>query len=279
MNVLEHLIICVNSVHYLDRPHVHTLVVDEIETLLDKFMGDFMEQAPKMLKQRCFDNFVNLFLRADRVILLDAFLTSKSLDFLCSIERGEPPMCIVQRLVEPQMRTVKEIRDFTAALHKAMLEIDAGKKVFIFYPYKRRCKTAGGWLPGTEQMYETIRLRTGRNGVFYNADVSDPTKKGLQDVNAAWKSLDFVITNNVITCGVNYDQQDFHSAYLFFMSNNAARDVAKSPTGRATCRAARSTRATWVASPRRPGRGTRAAWRAPRIQRCTGRSWWSAKCP
>jgi hypothetical protein len=71
-----------------------------------------------------------------------------------------------------------------------------------------------------EHFYET-----GKKGVFYNADVNDKIKNELQNVNESWSGRDFVLTNNILTCGVNYEKLDFDYKFLFIASHNTPRDI------------------------------------------------------
>jgi len=47
----------------------------------------------------------------------------------------------------------------------------------------------------------------------------------LKNVNVSWEKTDFVITNNIITCGVNYENKDFDYNYLYIASHNTPRDI------------------------------------------------------
>ena len=60
---------------------------------------------------------------------------------------------------------------------------------------------------------------------MYNADIDDCVKQGLKNINDTWKDLNFIITNNIITCGVNYENLDFDYKYLFIGSMNTPRDI------------------------------------------------------
>ena len=73
--------------------------------------------------------------------------------------------------------------------------------------------------------FNMIKVATGQDGVYYNADVDDATKLELRDVNKAWADKRFVITNNVITCGVNYELLDFDYTYIIIASHNVPRDM------------------------------------------------------
>jgi hypothetical protein len=76
-----------------------------------------------------------------------------------------------------------------------------------------------------EAFYNMIATETGKKGIFYNSDIDEKIKVGLRDVNQSWGSMDFVITNMMITCGVNYDETDFDKEYLFISNFTKPRDA------------------------------------------------------
>lgn len=220
LSQVQKLICCLNSIHYLGTATYEVIVIDEIETLLDKFLGDFLEQGKKKLKQEIWNIFLNLFRNSQKVILLDAFITTKTINFLKSID-AECRLTIFERAYEPQTRNVKHISSTEAAIHDLVQKVNEGSKVFVFYPFKKRSRD----FMSMEELFNVITLSTRKNGIFYNADVDDSTKAGLKDVNASWEEVKFVITNNVITCGVNYDQTDFDYVYVFIADHNLPRDI------------------------------------------------------
>ena len=111
LNEQNKLMIVLNSLHYITERNYEVVVIDEIETLLDKFLGDFMEQGKKQLKLRIWDTFKKLLFNAKKVILLDAFITTKTIQTITSIDtRAE--LKIYHRRVEPSTRTVVFKNDF-----------------------------------------------------------------------------------------------------------------------------------------------------------------------
>lgn len=222
LNDKDRLIIVLNSLHYLTKKTYTTVVIDEIETLLDKFLGDFMEgdDESKQLKLKIWNQLKFMLRTAQKVILLDAFITTKTIDFIKSLE-PTATIHVYTRINEPQTRTIQYMKDFEMTLHDVVKKVKAGSKVFIFYPYKRDC----GNIFSMEKVYNLICEKTGRKGIYYNADVGDKTKAGLKNVNSAWADKSFVITNNIITCGVNYEGLDFDYKYLFVAPFNTPRDI------------------------------------------------------
>jgi hypothetical protein len=100
-------------------------------------------------------------------------------------------------------------------------KIKMGYKVFIFYPYKNE----SGRFKSMETTFNMITSSTGKKGVYINPDIDDLIKKELKNVIEFWKEKDFVITNNVITCVVNYDTEDFDYTYFFIANFNSMRDI------------------------------------------------------
>jgi hypothetical protein len=225
-NEANALSICINSLHYLnsrDYPFL-TIVIDEIESLLDAFMGDFMKDK----KNKNFEIFCNLIKNANKVILLDAFITNRTLNLIKAIDGKE----LAGELLYNEIPINKKIVFKTAqgnsacgqgahggipcsedifneikqvSIDEICKSLENNKKVFIFYPYKK----------DMEQIAEVIKLRTNKKGLFYNADVDDAIKNTLNDVNTHWNEVDFVITNTCITCGVNFDLEGFDHVWIF----------------------------------------------------------------
>jgi hypothetical protein len=222
LNECDKLIVCLNSLHYLSKNKTSrdVLIIDEIETLLEKFLGDFLEGGDNQNKSTIWNIFISLFRNSRKVILLDAFITTKTINFIKSLD-ADADMTIYERIYEPQTRTVHYVSDYMFNINDMIEKINQGKKCFIFYPYKRQC----GDYPAMETLYETIIEKTNKQGVFYNADVDDRVKKGLKNVNDVWVDYSFVITNNIITCGLNYENKDFDYKYIFVASHNSPRDI------------------------------------------------------
>lgn len=214
------LIVCLNSLHYIENTHYDVLVIDEIETLIDKFLGDFLEQGKLQLKQQIWKSFLQIFRNAKKVILLDAFITTKTIKLITSIEE-ECEFKIYERIKEPHTRTIHYMDSRDTMIHDIITKLNQGQKLFIFYPYKKDSDS----FFSMERIYKAINEATGKTGIFYHADVDDGIKAGLKDVNSTWEDKDFIITNNIITCGINYENLDFDYKYIFVAGHNTPRDI------------------------------------------------------
>ena len=220
-NTINRLIIVANSLHYIKQKTYHTIVIDEIETLLDKWEGSFINEGGNKLAS--WNAFINIFKNAKKIILLDAFITTKTISFLESV--GIMNYTIFERKVEPTTRNIHYYSSWDVMVKMIMEDLKSKKKVFIFYPYK----------DGTEKYMSMVsfanmlELACDVKGSFYNADVDDKKKAEVKDVNFSWCNKNFIITNNMITCGVNYDtdepSQQFDKKYLFVASMNSPRDI------------------------------------------------------
>lgn len=212
---VKKLIICQNSMHYVKEKY-KVVVIDEIETLLLKFQGEFIDKNGYKLE--CWENFLKVIRNADKVILLDAFTTAKTLNFIKNFSND---ILIYERMEEKTPRKIIFINQMQTQMLKILEDLQAGKKLFIFYPPKRANKST----MSMANLFEMIQEETGAKGVFYNADVNEDIKKGLENVNKTWKEEQVIITNTCITCGVNYDQEDFDAIYLFIAKYSSPRDV------------------------------------------------------
>ena len=208
--------------HYIQNSNYKVVVIDEIETVLDKFHGDFMKS-----KKETWIAFMNIMKRADKVILLDAFTTNKTLNFIKNIDATGFDPLIYERLNEPSTRTINYIKsaadkDVDTTITEIIGKLKENKKLFIYYPFKKGTER----YMSMEQLNKMLMIASGKTGIYYNADIDDDVKVGLKDVNKSWGEISYVVTNNIITCGVNYDKpSDFDEAYIFIASFSCPRDI------------------------------------------------------
>ena len=218
----DNLIIVANSLHYLEHEGISkttdVIVIDEIETLLQKWFGTFMEN-----KEANWRVFLHLIRSAKQVILLDAFITKQTMDF---IELIGGTNILYQRKNELTTRTINYLPDIPTMYSNIIEDLKQGMKLFIFYPHKNGSKKNEEAI-SMQGIYNMLIQETGKKGIFYNADIDDKVKLGLRDVNESWAEQDFIITNSIITCGVNYDntKMRFDKEYIFICNFSSPRDV------------------------------------------------------
>ena len=113
--------------------------------------------------------------------MLDAFTSKISLDFIKSIE-PDANILKLQREKEVSDRLINPIPKFDGWVQSIINDLNSGKRVFIFYPYKTQTKK----IKSMAQIQQIIESRTGKSGLIYNADVNDSITKTLYDVNKVW---------------------------------------------------------------------------------------------
>lgn len=235
----DKLIINAESLHYLNDPteknkckKFNVVVIDEIETVNNTWKS---KDTHKNNFEENWRIFKQLLLNADKVILLDAFMTKKTIDLIKSLEKKE--IEIYKALPRDIKRSVKLVGALKTKHHKRtsfqvwldmiINDIKKGKKPFIFYPHK----TGNSKMKSIEEIKMTICFNTGINPdeiPIYHADVSDKRVLQLSNVNDIWKNAKAVICNSSITVGVSYDRNDEHqfdNIYMGWASFLLARDM------------------------------------------------------
>jgi hypothetical protein len=238
LNTKDKVMTCINSLHYMQmRIRDDVLVIDEIETLLDKFLDtSFMQH-----KRLNWLTLVRMFRDAKKVILLDAFITTKTINFIRAIE-GSLDDVVVFRCTElAPARTVHYKESLHDMIEDIITKFQDGKKVFLYYPYKKENNKSASKSASSSNKaiissmradYNAITERAGKDaetdGVIYNGAESQAVKKrDFKDVNKAWANEALVVTNNVITCGINYENSEnpFEYVYLISAPFTAPRDL------------------------------------------------------
>ena len=212
----DNLIICLNSLIHTAKKY-KILVIDEVETLLNKWFNN-ETLKPEQLNI-CWMKFIEIFREAEKIILLDAFTSKITINFLESLEISN--YIIFKRKNETNPRKALRVHSYNNLISDAIRKIKAGKKVLIFYPFKSRNKK----YDSMEDIRDNLEKETGKKGQYYCADSSDSVKKELRDVNKNWSEYDFIISNNVITVGINYDKNYFDQVYLVMANFSNPRDI------------------------------------------------------
>lgn len=214
------LLICINSLKYIKTKQYNIVVIDEIETLLNKW---FNNKTLDTVKYNCWDNFIRILRSADKVIFLDAFTSKLTTDFIKIVEFDRYKPIIVEREIETSKRQVQFMVHYSTWLNDIIENLKKNKKIFIFYPFKNAQVTKH--LPSMEELAIIISKETGKTGKYYHGEVSQLDTLDLYNVNQSWADLNFIITNTKITVGINYENTDFDLVYLGVAGMNSARDL------------------------------------------------------
>ncbi len=245
-------ICCLNSIYlladpydpkYMEGKNYDTIIIDEIDTFLLKWHDNGTLNNAKTDKRALWHKFIRLLRNAKKVIFLDAFLSRITLDFIKAIEAdtgGRPPLTpatvcnriplIITRTIEETPRKVQFLENKSKFDADLISDLIAGKKLFIFYPYKNR-QEHKNYLSMEELndfLKETIKTATGRElkSKYYHGETDQKQGKDLYNVNESWEGLDFVICNNKITVGVSFEGiTPFDRVYIGVAGMNSPRDI------------------------------------------------------
>ena len=214
------LMICINSLHYTDNKKYKVVVIDEIETVLNKWFNNTTLEKEKLNN---WTRFIDILKNADKVIFLDAFISKITINFIESINSSND--IINYDIIELKKinvnRTIKTKSSFESWCGSIIDTLTANKKVFIFYPFK----DGNSSYPKMEDLKKIFENKTNKKGISYNGESDDNILKTLDDVNKHWNEVDFVMTNNKINVGINYEKFDFDSVYLSIAGFSSPRDI------------------------------------------------------
>ena len=216
----KNIIICLNSLFYTKKTEYNSyevVVIDEIETFLKLFNNN---STIKELDQ-VFKKFINILKHCKKLILLDAFISKITINFLEDLGINYE---VIKRTKEPQNREAIIKKDFNLWMSDIMKDLKNNKKLLIFYPLKNPRKGTNP-LPSMADLVETIKAYTNKKGIFHNADSSCMTNSKLKDVNEHWTKYDFIVANNKINVGLNFDKEYFDTCYLSIAAFNSPRDI------------------------------------------------------
>lgn len=220
LDLCDELIICINSLTYIDNKRYKVVIIDEIETLLNKW---FNNKTLDRTKYKCWNNFIRIIRNADKVILLDAFTSKLTTDFIKKVEYEKYPPLLIERNIETSNRQVQFINHFQKWVCEIIEDLKAGKKLFIFYPFKTGQSKKG--ILSMEGFRNMLENETNKRGKYYHGEIDQVDTADLYDVNKSWKDINFIITNTKITVGINYEGVDFDRVYMGIAGMNTARDI------------------------------------------------------
>lgn len=220
----KNIIICLNSIHYTSKFY-DTVIIDEIETFLKLFNCNSTLNSTKagISLDNTWDKFINILLNCKKIILLDAFISKITLDFLDKLKINYE---IIRRSNETSERKMIIKKSFNSWACNIIKDLKAGKKIIIFYPLKKERKSNDLMVyPSMQQLVNQISSMTGKKGIFHNADCGAKINNKLKDVNKYWIEYDFVVSNNKINVGLNFDLKFFNSCYLALAGFSSPRDI------------------------------------------------------
>jgi len=213
----RNIIICINSLFYTTKSY-DTVIIDEIETFLKLFHNNStLHELDSVWKK-----FIFILKSCKKLILLDAFISKITLDFLDNLNISYE---IIRRNSEESDRKAVIKKSFNSWTRSILDDLKTNKKLIIFYPFKRGQKHRKDPLPSMSDFVLSLEQMTGKKGQFYNADQDSKINNKLKNVNENWVKYDFIVSNNKINVGLNFDLNYFDTCYLGVASFNSPRDI------------------------------------------------------
>ena len=229
-NKAERLIIQAESLHYLDisEDKKYDIVIDEIETVLNSWNSSTHGEN----LARNFEVFCHLIKNAERIILLDAFTTTKTINFIKSL--GIISIRVYCSEYKPIERIIKmngaPADDYKKIVQDICDRLDKGQKLYIFYPFKNPSKNNMSIGQLREHILATCKNNSLNIPPPHTGDSTETHKKKLTDANDYWGQCDAVLTNNAVSVGVNFDKVEYFDKVFMFCSSycNLPRDLLQS---------------------------------------------------
>ena len=208
------LCIQIESLHKInpDRKTYDLIILDEVETILNQFSSSTM-----VFINDNFETLEQLISNAKNTIIADAFITTRSIDYVKSIKTRRDNITMIKN-IKPFLQDREAIQingiDFKPNVLDAIAN---GKKIAII-------STSRKDLMDIERaIYKDPRTQN-KNIKYYDAYVN---KKELKNVNESWAIADVVLYTPVITTGLSYDNElnTFDTVFINAKNTCQARDL------------------------------------------------------
>lgn len=243
INNSDNLIICLNSILKINEDRTYKyLILDEFETTLNKFFNNetfINKKTGEDLTLLILNKLISLINKAEKVIILDAFLSYKTLDFIRDLNLIDNTIIYKNNkefIINNNKREFIKIDDFENILNIIINKLKENKKIFIFYPFKEARYNEEGEIKRhsvatlSELIIKNYNERFNENRIFnkflITGDSEQKIKSQLNNVNKNWSDKDFIIYNDAITCGISYDVKNiFDCGFLILGKHNKSRDI------------------------------------------------------
>ncbi len=230
MKKADTLIINGESLGYLrDAPAYDYVYIDEFESFADTWSSH--ETHAKVGLRRNWEGFMDVWQKAGKVVLMDAFITRKTKTFLEAMgdsyrvvgSKATPHAREMRFLTSEGVTDNKRVEDVCARVAN---DIKAGKNILMFYPRSGAFKKTG--LPDIETVMKSICDMAGlgaEKAVAYYGDQDGKIKDTLSSTNSTWTGKSLVICNSCVTVGVSFTRLHFDKEYVVVPSFLPSRAI------------------------------------------------------
>ena len=233
-------LICeIESLYKYQDSKFDLVIMDEIESLFLSFMNDTTHKTERNNHYlHNYSTFYNFLKSAKKVFMMDAYISTRTTNYIKNIEKNEKYTVIRTENNNIQNRSftlytaVNKRKNKCMGIYKWLFDIiqdlKNGKKLYIYYPHKIG---KGSILKkGIEDIRLFLQIASGLKEHNFRTYHSDSEyKDDLKNVNEIWGQDDIkcVITNSSITVGVSYenDEKRFDRIYLSYENFINPRDI------------------------------------------------------
>ena len=209
-------LICqMESIWKLDEQLVYDhIYIDEIESCLNQFSSGTMDRK----RRDCVDKFEKLFREAKKVVLSDAHISRRTLDFLADLGISDDQICFEENLYVARDRLAWRLPTKNILLFQLQESIRTGKNVVVF-------STSRSFLQ--KDVQGLLRQMLPEDDyIIYLPDSA--AKSALKDAESQWLNKRVIAYNSTITVGVDFNIPDVFDTALVYAQNygcGPVRDV------------------------------------------------------
>ncbi|KAJ3160258.1 hypothetical protein HDU88_008331 [Geranomyces variabilis] len=198
------------------------LLIDEVEACLKQFSSPTMLTASGRLIANA-AAFQHIYKMAKRRVLLDAYLSQRTIDVAESMATNTDPSAesesVVVTVNEQPPPPCQAIQYASYAVWEANLKsaIADGKRVVVFWGSKSKGED---FEQRTRHLHPKMKLK------FYHGAANDDLDKDLSSVRVKWIELQVLMYTSKVTVGVNFDVKNHFDLMFFYgcSGGSSARD-------------------------------------------------------
>lgn len=216
-------VVQLESIHLIQNyERFDLLILDECESIVPQLYSHNTHRDI----MRSNTIFYDVLQSARRVVCMDAFISRRSFDLLNSF-RMNVPRSFLKHTNNPRPRQCLIYETHQNSPNPTIIErinedIIAGRRLYIFSSSLRLLKRISFMI--SQAGIDKSRI------LEITSELSNAERERVfSDVDAAFSSVDYLLASPSMTVGVNFNQDWFHSAYIFISSSSCCvRDCIQS---------------------------------------------------
>ena len=202
------------------RDSYDVCILDECESLLLSFADETCHKG--LGYSNNWKKFIDIISSCEKLIIMDAFISSKTIDFIKSLNID---YYLIGRKNDLIHKTISDYKCFDKYLNNLKNDILNDKKVCIQYPYKSaKCSYFKLHIEQISEMLIKECNLTADDIMTYHGDTNDFDKKQLKNVDDIWENKKVIIYNSAITVGVNCNIK-CDKLYMMYSNHCLPRDT------------------------------------------------------